>query len=312
MAELTNEQLAEVAHDFYLSKLSIAEITKKYGLSRYLIGKALDTAQARGIVHITINSSIRRNADLERQIRKHFKLQEVFVLQKLATKIEDERALVNFAAKQVQRYLEKVHTVGLTWGTTLLDLCNNLQESDRPDLNFIQLLGIPINSSPRKNPLVQRAADKFTAQAMTLPVPLYLLNTDLVKQLKQEPFFAQIDQAYQQLDMVISGIGTLQSWDDNPFLQKYYHQALLGHIDPEKIAGFIFGRAYDIYGNVYHELEPHLCGISEDEIRQVPMRIIIEKNRFKTKALLGALRTGYITHLVLNEGIAQRLLQEVK
>ncbi len=39
MAQLTDEQLADIAHDFYLSKLNIGEISQKYNLSRYLITK---------------------------------------------------------------------------------------------------------------------------------------------------------------------------------------------------------------------------------------------------------------------------------
>lgn len=48
MSQLTNDQLANIAHDFYISKLNIAEISSKYQLSRYLIGKALDEAQEKG------------------------------------------------------------------------------------------------------------------------------------------------------------------------------------------------------------------------------------------------------------------------
>ena len=40
MAQLTDEQLANIAHDFYLSQLNIADISQKYDLSRYLIAKS--------------------------------------------------------------------------------------------------------------------------------------------------------------------------------------------------------------------------------------------------------------------------------
>lgn len=65
VAQLTDEQLASIAHDFYLSKLNIAEISQKYNLSRYLITKALDDAEMRGIVKIKITQGIKRNQVLE-------------------------------------------------------------------------------------------------------------------------------------------------------------------------------------------------------------------------------------------------------
>ena len=54
MAQLTDQVLAGIAHDFYLSKLNIGEISQKYDLSRYLITKALEEAENRGIVKIQI------------------------------------------------------------------------------------------------------------------------------------------------------------------------------------------------------------------------------------------------------------------
>lgn len=45
---------------------------------------------------------------------------------------------------------------------------------------------------------------------------------------------------------------------------------------------------------------------------QTPTRFVIVKNRFKTNALLGALRTGVITHLVTNSAIAEQILEKSK
>lgn len=70
MAQLTDQELAGIAHDFYLSKLNIAEISQKYDLSRYLIAKALEDAENRGIVKIQITHRIKRNQQLEREFQK--------------------------------------------------------------------------------------------------------------------------------------------------------------------------------------------------------------------------------------------------
>ena len=60
MTLLTDEQLANIAHDYFLSKLNIAEISKKYNLSRYLIAKAIEEAEDKGIVKISIYQSPKR------------------------------------------------------------------------------------------------------------------------------------------------------------------------------------------------------------------------------------------------------------
>ncbi len=72
MTQLTDEQLANIAHDYYLSKLNIADISQKYSLSRYLITKALDDAQDKGIVKINIYQNTKRDEKLERKFLQLF------------------------------------------------------------------------------------------------------------------------------------------------------------------------------------------------------------------------------------------------
>lgn len=313
MTQLSNEQLASIAHDYYLSNLNLADISQKYNLSRYLVDKALSEARIKHIVQISIhNDESRRNIELEYYFKQLFNLKEAFVLRKGNTKIEDEENLVRFAAEQIQNYLKTSHTVGLTWGTTSLDIINNFQEVDRPDLTFVQLLGITADSGHRKNPLVQQAAYKFNAHYQELPAPIYCVNPKLVTLFKQEPLFQDLEESYRKLDLAFTGIGTIQSIEENEMMQRQYAPNIFNKINKKKIAGFIFGRPYTIDGKIFSEIDPYTCGISEEEIKQIPIRFVIEKNRFKADSLLGALNTGLITHLVINEGIAQRILQKIR
>lgn len=87
--QLSNDQLANIAHDYYISKLNIAEISAKYNLSRYLIDKALSDAEKTGIVQINIKEGAKRNPGLEKTFRQQFGLKEAFILKKLKTKNQD-------------------------------------------------------------------------------------------------------------------------------------------------------------------------------------------------------------------------------
>lgn len=313
MTQLSNEQLASIAHDYYLSDLNLADISQKYNLSRYLVDKALSEAKLKHIVQISIrHDESRRNVELEYYFKQLFNLKEAFILRKDTTKIKDEENLVRFAASQIENYLKQSHTVGLTWGTTSLDIINNFQEADRPDLNFVQLLGITVDTGHRKNPLVQQAAYKFNAKYQQFPAPLYCANPKLTELFKEEPLFKNLEKSYKKLDLVFTGIGTIQSIEENEIMAKQYAPHLLKNIDQDKIAGFIFGRPYTTDGTILDDINDHICGITQQEISKVPIRFVIEKNRFKADALLGALHTGLITHLVINEGIAERIVQKTE
>ncbi|GFZ26862.1 sugar-binding transcriptional regulator [Lactobacillus corticis] len=313
MIQLSDEQLANIANDYYLNDLNLEEITHKYSLSRYLVSKALKDAKDRGVIQISIQTDgFRRNRELEYIFKKNFNLKEVFILRKTDTKMEDQENLVRFAAMQLQKHIKKSKNVGLTWGTTLLDVINNFQVNNYPDLKFIQLLGITVELGHRKDTLVKTAAKKFNAKYEQLPAPLYCLNSTIIQASKKEPIFSHIFKSYPNLDLIISAIGTIESIDENEFMAEYYKPTLFKDIPTDQIAGFIFGRPYTIDGKVFNAIDDHIWGISQKDILKTPDRFIIEKNRFKAEALLGALRTGFVTGLIINEGIAKRILQKMR
>lgn len=312
MAQLTNETLASIAHDFYLGKLNIGDISHKYDLSRYLITKALDEAVAKGIVKISIQEEIQRDAKMELLFQKKFHLKEAIILRNSSTTNQDNEKIISYAAKEIDSYLQTAHNIGMSWGTLVSDIINNFDNKPKNDLNCIQLVGYNVHSELRKSPLEQKFAWHFHAQALTLPVPIYVLNKQFLKIMQQEPFYQTVSAYYKKLDLIFAGLGTYQAIEANPYLEKRYAPTLFGPDAKEKVAGLIFGRPYDIKGQFEPNVENHLCGISLSELKKVPIRFVIVKNRFKSDALLGALRSGIITHLVTNDGIAERVLQAAK
>lgn len=312
MTLLTDEQLANIAQDYFLSQLNIAEIAQKYNLSRYLITKSIEEAKEKGIVKISIMQSPKRSQKLETEFQKIFNLKEAYILEDLETKNQDNEVIVNYAAKQIQNYTRSAHVIGLTWGTLVKDIIANFTEENRDDLTFIQLVGQAVNSSRRKNQLAPEAADKFNAKSLSFPAPLYSINPQVVQELKKEPYYEFIAKEYNKIDLLFASIGTVQSLESDQFFIDYYAQNLLKNVDNVQIAGVIFGRPYDINGNFYKPIDSHICGITMENIMKIPTRFVVVKNRFKEDALLGALRSGVITHLVTNSGIAERVLRKNK
>lgn len=307
-----SEQLAEIARDYYISKLPITEITHKYDISRYLVAKALEEAEKSGIVQISIKESVKRFSRYEATLKKKFNLKEVFVLRSLDTTTHDNEALVAFAATTIQNYIKSCHTVGMTWGSTILDTINNFQEARRDDLAFVQLAGFSLrhNSPDAPFSLILRASDKFraTKNAVVVPAPRYIFNPGTKKMLNQEPIFERLQHKYQDLDLIFTGLGTVQSLESNHVWAEY-KDIIFDGIDQSKIAGMAYGRAYDIHGKIFPSVEAKVVGINHEHLFNTPIRFAIVKNKFKVDSLLGALRAGLITHLVINEVIAKRLIR---
>lgn len=81
MAEQTNtDLLINIAQDFYINQLTIADISTKYQVSRYKISKYLDEALAKNIVSITIRSPFARSQELEKQLSISYPSHRFYVL----------------------------------------------------------------------------------------------------------------------------------------------------------------------------------------------------------------------------------------
>ena len=198
--------LIGIAHDYYLSKINIAEISKKYQVSRYLISKYLDEAMATGLVKININTPIERNSELEAKFKHRFPIEHIYIIKDADTTSDDERHVIEFAAETIQRQIIQSNVIGVAWGGTVLSVIDNFQTSTRDDLLFTQFMGdnLKTNAANGSTPLVQKAAAKFGARYVTIPAPLYLFNDQAHQALAQEPAITPAISNFDRMDMLLS------------------------------------------------------------------------------------------------------------
>ncbi|ANZ65344.1 citrate lyase [Secundilactobacillus paracollinoides] len=305
------EQIANIARDYYLSKLTISQISKKYQLSRYLISKYLDDSVSTGLVKITINAPIDRNLEMEAQFKKMFTIQNAFILKDADTTNDDYENIVSFAAEEIQTMIHQSTIVGVAWGGTVATVINHFQPEVNDDVTFTQFAGdnLKYNSAFGSTPLVQKAAAKFDARYLTLPGPLYILNDDIRTTFQQEPAMIPTFSAMSRMDMLFSGLGTMASVDSIPQWRNHRDE-ILGNADDSDVVGFLYGRPYDINGLILNAQRDKFFGASLDSIMAVTHRVGIVKSKFKGRTLLGALRGGLLTDIVTNESVANRVLLE--
>ena len=107
-----HQLLGNLAQDYYLSKMAISDISKKYNLSRYLIMKYLDEAFSSGIVDISIHTDYDRNAQLERELSNSFDIKNVYVIKDPSNPLDRDKIIANFAANQIQSLIKEYKIIG--------------------------------------------------------------------------------------------------------------------------------------------------------------------------------------------------------
>ncbi|MEM0513462.1 sugar-binding domain-containing protein [Limosilactobacillus fermentum] len=181
------------------------------------------------------------------------------------------------------------------------------QEAD--DLTFTQYLGenMKYRSSSGSMRMVQKAASSYDAGYTTIPGPLYIVNDQVRQVLIQEPSMTEAFENAAQMDMLLSGLGTIESINAIPAWRSA-KEAIFPGVDLDQVAGMAFGRPYDINGNfLIDQANDKTFSLPLEQILQVPRRFAV----VQASAALGALRWGFFTDMIFTETIAikvQKLL----
>ncbi|MBM7617029.1 DNA-binding transcriptional regulator LsrR (DeoR family) [Weissella uvarum] len=308
-----HELLANLAQDYYLSQLSLAELSEKYHLSRYLINKYLDDARREGIVTINIAAPNPRNLELEKTFQKEFAIPHIYILKDNISPTETIDNVLNYAAHQLAPMISQSKIVGLTWGGTIFNIINYFPASVLENVTFTQFIGenMKYKSAAGSMRMVELAAAKFSAEYLTMTGPLYIIDDNVRNTMAQEIAVKPAFEAARKMDLLFTALGTLSSLDSIPTWQEN-RSAILEDVNPDEIAGMLYGRPYDKNGQFLTSEHDKVFGLSIPEILATPRRFGVVKSKFKTQAALGALRGNLLTDLVTTESIARRILSDAQ
>lgn len=314
-ADLNNddELIAAIAQDYYIGQIAVTDLIKKYQLSRYLITKALKSARDTGIVKISIASRFERNFGVEEQIKQLFGVNNIYVLRDPLEPFTLRKQLSQFAAKQAQGLINQAKIVGLSWGDTIYELLDCFDSHVRNDLCFTQFMGeyMRYHSLSGSMRLVQFAAARYNCHYRTMPGSVYIINDAVRAGYEQEPAIVETLNVAHRMDMLITSISGVSSLYSIPIWKKHTKEIFPG-VDLSKVAGFIFGRPYDINGNFLNVGSDKTLGLPVSTLLAVKRRFGVIKDKQKVTPALGALRGHFFTDLVLSEGVAVRILNAYK
>ncbi len=304
--------LSQIAEDYYLNKLPFGDISKKYNISRYLVNKYLNEAVKVGIVKIEITENSNRNPQIEHILCDKFKDINFYVVQDDINNITTSEHLANFTATYVDEVLQDNNKiVGLTWGETIYTMIDSLKNRPLERVKFTQFLGenMKYNSTAGSMRMVERAAKKVSGEFLTLPAPLYILNDSVRNGLYSEPSLQNTIAVADNMDALITGVGTILSLDSIP-IWKQNLNAIFSTVNTQEIAGLIYGRPYDINGRFLNLEADKVLGLSIDQILKVPKRICLVRGKSKYKPVIGAIKGKLITDVIMTEGMAYKILNE--
>lgn len=314
MAQEENTSLlVDLAQDYYLNHLNLGDISKKYNISRYKISKYLSEAVDKKIVTINISSPFSRSSDLENQLQNKFPNSNFYVLKNTEDIAHENDRFYSFAAKYLQNLIEGKKIIGLTWGDTIYHVIDSFQTLSKDNMVFTQFIGEngKHNSLAGTMRMVQKVATRYNGKYLTIDAPLYIINKDVRRLLALEPAIQPSLATAQQLDLIFTSVGTLDSinsidsWHDSKNI-------LFPNVNSNTVAALVYGRPIDKNGKLLvNEEDDKVFGISFKKVLEVPARVAIVNDKFKSASLNAALIGNYFTDVILNEPTANKMLAEL-
>ena len=300
--------LVEVARMYYDQDLTQQEIADKIYVSRSRVSRLIKKAKALGIVEIIIKPSFENHHNLEKILRDRFSLKDVLVAYSENSGIQEEfDSVCSMGASYLSSILNEHSVLSVSHGKTVATTVQNLKpHRTLPGMKVVQLAGSLENTS---NPTVdemytmQQVAVLYGCEMKRLFLP-YLMDDEESRQLLLKRNAAiEIFRVHQEVDTFISGVDTLLYWTD--------------HIGEKNVAplmkngavGCMWGSFFDINGAIIETpLYDRMIIPKRSIFQTAENRICIANDRFKMKAILGALRGGLCNVLITNSKIARHLL----
>lgn len=307
--------MLQIARLYYEQGLNQEQIAKKLDITRQKVSRLLVEARSEGFVRIIINDPKPIDSKLCHELKKEFNLHEIILIEGDGLEAAMLRSTIGIAAA---RYLLDTITdesqVGIGWGRTLYDVVSAFQHNRQTRINVVPLIGGIGDMAPffQVNEIARRTAEMLGGSYRFFHVPAFVQDDDTRDTLMKMQEVETISGLWSQLDMAIIGIGHVELQKiSSMFCAEYIQPSVLNQLQEEGAVGDICGRFFDVHGKSV-VVGTEVIGIDLKQLRSIPEVIGIGGGLEKVRAILGALRGGYIKTLISDTVTARSVLSVVK
>ena len=306
--------MIQVAKRYYELDMTMGDLAKELGLTRWQASRLLSDARESGIVRIEIVPRAPRSPDIEARLQRRFGLKEAVVVPNTGED-DDEGLLLDSVAQAAARLiagLGKVRLIGVSWGRTMSAVAHRLPPFWNEGVEVVLLNGAMNIRSPstRTNNTAELFARSANGTATLLPVPAILGHAATRVALEQDPTIASVLDLARRAPVICFGMGTISP--DSVLVQSgFVTEAETAALKAKGAVGDILSRYIDAHGNIVDpDIDARTIGTDLRSCRQREFSIGVGAGKSKHAIALACLRAGYLNVLVTDEQTARFLLDE--
>lgn len=306
--------MAKVARMYYVQKLNQQQITEKLHVHQSTISRILKRARSSNMVRISVTAPPGTFAELEDELITKFHLEDAVVVDCASGSEATVRDLGAALAYYVETTAKPGKNIGISsWSRSLFAMVDALHPGDYcAGGKVVQILGGvgKADSQFQAIHLAQRLAMNIGAVPVLLQSPAIVGSPEAQRVLARDPAIQEASALFEHLDLALIGIGSMEPSRLLSRSGNFFSSVELAELQRKGAVGDICFRFYDADGKpVKSSLVKRVIGIDLVKLRSCKRVVGVAGGSQKVKAILGALRGGYIDVLITDQNTAKALIE---
>ena len=297
----------------YIQNLTMDAIASELTISRSSVSRLIAFARDSGLVEIRLHSPIDQLTQLQHQLHDRFGLTAHIVpTGDAVTEIDRLDRVAMSAARILTDFIDSTMILGVAWGSTIASVSRHLVRKPVRNTQVVQLNGAGnahTTGLVYASEIIGRFGAAFGATVQQFPVPAFFDDPATKEAFWRERSTARVLTVQRRMDVAVFGIGSPSA--DVP--SHVYAGGYLDRADYDDLASAnvvgdiatIFFRADGSHNDI--PLNARSSGPGFTVLMRAPRRIAVVSGQAKLAALRGAVATGVITDLVVDEITAGQL-----
>lgn len=311
-----DQDVLRAASMYYLQDMKMETIAKHLGTSRSTVSRMVKLARETGLVEINLRPTRSNAPGLGQRIAEVYGI-EAYVVPVPDNHSEVERLdqVALTTARLIGNWFDSNMILALAWGTTLSAIAPHLSRKTTRGSAVVQLNG----AANTRTSGVEYAGDliagfgrAFQARVHYFPVPAFFDFAETREAMWRERSVRRVLELQRKADVALFSVGAISGGlPSHVYSAGYLDAEDVAELDREGVVGdvcTVFLRQDGTYLDV--ELNARATGPMPHELRNIPRRVCAVAGDNKVAPLRAALAARVVTHLIIDEVTATRLLLE--
>lgn len=310
---IRRDQAHLAASMYYEQGLTMDAVARQLDVSRSTVSRLLAFARNSGIVQIRVTAPLTEPGTLAATFLTLFGVRALVVptldVDSPATRLNSVAAV---AASRLTELMSPDKTLGVAWGNTVAAVAHHLSPHPMPGSVVVQLNGAANafdSGTLYSDSIISAIAKVYDASAVHYPVPAFFDYVETKEALARERSIRRVADVIASCDIALFGVGAMDpAMPSHVYAGGYLSAAELRAAREDGVVGDVCTILIREDGSTDMALNARASGPAPAQLQQIPTRLCVVSGRAKVPALVGALRAGVVTDLIIDSSAARTVL----